>query len=267
MGSLLLTSPARLLIAAALALIILACAGPPAPTAAPTPTPVPPTPTPPPDPALLIEETAANLRALKSTEFVVRHETGAIFIPGFNAKMTEASGAWESEQGADLSIDAYLVPDAQTDPESGIYIQMLAVITGEAYYATDPLSGAWMKQPPAMSPIPVDRLNVLVADVVAGITDPVLAGQESLDGQSAYRISGAAPATLLDWLPLNPDASQVLQIDVWTDTERKLLLKLRLAGPVGSFDQPDTVREILLTNIDGDVNIQPPTDFTDLTGG
>ena len=245
----------------------MACTGPPAPTAAPTPTPVPPTPTPPPDPALLIEETAANLRAFKSAEFVVRHETGAIFIPGFSAKMTEASGAWESEQGADLAIDAYLVPDAQTDPESGIYIQMLAVITGDAYYATDPLSGAWMKQPPAMSPIPVDRLNLLVADLVAGVADPVLAGQESLDGQSAYRISGEAPATLLDWLPLNPDASQTLQMEVWTDTERKQLRKLRLAGPVGPFDQPDTVREILLTNIDGDINIQPPTDFTDLTGG
>ena len=254
-------------IALLLTALAMACAGPPAPTAAPAPTPVPPTPTPPPDPALLIEETAANLRAFKSAEFVVRHEAGAIFIPGFSAKMTEASGAWESERGADLAIDAYLVPDAQTDPESGIYIQMLAVITGDAYYATDPLSGAWMKQPPAMSPIPVDRLNLLVADLVAGISDPVLAGRESLDGQSAYRISGEAPATLLDWLPLNPDASQTLQMEVWTDTERKLLRKLRLAGPVGPYDQPDTVREILLTNIDGDINIQPPTDFTDLTGG
>ena len=159
------------------------------------------------------------------------------------------------------------MPDAQADPESGIYIQMLAVITEDAYYATDPLSGVWMKQPPAMSPIPVDRLNILVADVVAGISDPVLAGRASLDGQSAYRISGEAPAMLLDWLPLNPDADQMMQMEVWTDTERKLLRKLRLAGPVGPFDQPDTVREILLTNIDGDINIQTPTDFTDLTGG
>lgn len=267
MGSLLMTSPARLLIAAALALIIAACAGPPAPTAGPTPTPVPPTPTPLPDPALLIEETAANLRALKSAEFVVRHETGAIFIPGLNAKMTEAGGAWESEQGADLAIDAYLVPDVQTDAESGIYIQMLAVIASDAYYATDPLSGTWLKQPPAMSPIPVDRLNVLVGDLVAGVSDPVLAGQESLDGQPAYIISGEAPAMLLDWLPLNPTADQTVQMEVWTDTEHKLLRKLRIAGPVGAFDQPDTVREILLTNIDGTVTIQPPDEFVDLTGG
>ena len=260
-------SPARLLIAAALALIIVACAGPPTLTSSPTPTPDPPTPTPPPDPTLLIEETAANLRILKSTEFEVRHETGAIFIPGFSAKMAEASGSWDSVQGAELAVDAYLVPDAQTEAESGVYLQMLSVITPDAYYATDPLSGAWMKQPPAMSPIPVDRLNLLVADLVAGATDLVLAGQESLDGQSAYRISGEAPATLLEWLPLFPEEGQVVQIEVWTDVEQKMLRKLRLAGPVGAFDQPDTVREILLTNIDGTVTIQPPAEFVDLTGG
>ena len=260
-------SPARLLIAAALALIIVACTGPPTLTSSPTPTPVPPTPTPPPDPALLIEETAANLRALKSTEFEVRHETGAIFIPGFSAKMTEASGSWDSVQGAELAVDAYLVPDAQTEAESGVYLQMLSVITPDAYYATDPLSGAWMKQPPAMSPIPVDRLNLLVADLVVRVSDPVLAGQESLDGQSTYRISGEAPATLLEWLPLFPEEGQVVQIEVWTDVEQKMLRKLRLAGPVGAFDQPDTVREILLTNIDGTVTIQPPAEFVDLTGG
>ena len=248
-------------------LAMMACAGPPAPAATPTPTPVPPTPTPPPDPARLLEETAANLRDLQSTEFVVRHETGAIFIPGFSAKMTEATGTWDSMQGAELAIDAYMVPDAQTEAESGIYIQMLAVITPDAYYATDPLSSAWMKQPTTMSPIPVDRLNLLVADIVEGISDPNLDGPETIDDLPAYVISGEAPAMLLNWLPLFPDEGQTVQMEVWTDTERKLLRKLRVTGPVGSFDQPDTVREILLTNIDGTVTIQPPAEFVDLTGG
>jgi len=246
-----------------LAVLVMACASPSVPTA----TPVPPTPTPPPDPARLLEETAANLRDLQSTEFVVRHETGAIFIPGFSAKMTEASGSWDSVQGAELAVDAYMVPDAQTEAESGIYIQMLAVITPDAYYATDPISGAWMKQRQAMAPIPVDRLNLLVADVVEGISDPTLGGQETIDNLPTYVISGGAPATLLDWLPLFPGEGQTVRIEVWSDTERKILRKLRIAGPIGSFDQPDTVREILLTNINGDVDIQPPNDFVDLTGG
>ena len=255
---------ARLLIAAALALTIAACAGPAVPTATPVP---PPTPTPPPDPAMLLAETAANLRGMRSAEFVLRHETGAIFIPGFSAKMTEASGSWHSEQGAELTVDAYLVPNAQTEAESGTYVQMLAVMTGEAYYATDPLSGAWLKQSPGWAPIPAARLNLLVADLVAEISDPVLSGEENADGQPAYRIAGGAPATALEWLPLTPEAGQTVQVEVWTDRQEKLLRKLSIAGPVGSFDQPDTVREILLTNINGAVTIQPPDEFVDLTGG
>ena len=215
----------------------------------------------------MLEETAESLRNLQSTEFVVRHETGSIFVPGFSAKMTDATGVWDNARGAELAIDAYMVPDAQTEPESGIYIQMLAVITPDAYYSTDPISGAWMKQPPGFAPIPVDRLNLLVADLVAGIAAPALVGQEDVDGSPAYRISGDAPAQGLDWLPLNPSDDQTVQIEVWTDTERKLLRKLRITGAVGSFDQPDTVREILLTNINGDADIQPPDEFVDLTGG
>ena len=124
-----------------------------------------------------------------------------------------------------------------------------------------------MKQPPGFAPIPVDRLNLLVADLIAGISDPRLVGQEDVDGEPAYLISGDAPALALDWLPLDPSDGQTVQIEVWTDTERKMLQKLRITGPVGSFDRPDTVREILLTNINGEAQIQPPDEFVDLTGG
>ena len=54
---------------------------------------------------------------------------------------------------------------------------------------------------------------------------------------------------MMDWLPLSAEAGQRVRIEVWTGTEEKLLRKLRVSGPVGSFDQADTVREILLTNI------------------
>ena len=104
-----------LVAALVLGLLVAACAGPP------TPTPVPPTPTPLPDPVSILKDTATNLRDLQSTEFLVRHEAGAIFIPVFSAKLTEARGVWDAEKGAELEVDAYLVADAQTEPESGIY--------------------------------------------------------------------------------------------------------------------------------------------------
>ena len=247
----------------AVGVLALACAGSSAPAA----TAVPPTPTPPPDPALLLDETAANLRDLRSTEFALRHEAGAIFLPAFSAKLTEAHGVWDAQQGAELEVDAYLVPDAQTEAESGIYLGMQSVITPDAYYGTDPFSGAWLKQPQSFVPIPVAELNHLIADLVDMVDAPVLEGSEEVDGVAAHKISGEAPASVMDWLPLSAEAGQTVRIEVWTDTEEKLLRKLRVAGAVGTFDQADTVREILLTNINGEVNIQPPDEFTDVTGG
>ena len=216
---------------------------------------------------MLLDETAANLRDLQSTEFALRHEAGAIFLPAFSAKLTEARGVWDAQQGAELDVDAYLVPDAQTEAESGIYLGMQSVITPDAYYGTDPFSGAWLKQPQSFVPIPVTELNHLIADLVDMVDAPVLEGGEEVDGVSVHKISGQAPASVMDWLPLSAEAGQTVRIEVWTDTEEKLLRKLRVAGTVGTFDQPETVREILLTNINGEVYIQPPDQFTDVTGG
>ncbi len=250
-------------IALVLGMLVVACAGPDAPAA----TPIPPTPTPVPDPAAILKETSDNLRDLRSAEFVLRHETGAVFLPAFSAKLTEARGAWDAQQGAELHVDAYLVADAQTEPESGIYLGMQSVITPDAYYGTDPFSGAWLKQPQSFVPIPVTELNRLMADLVDMIDGPVLDGAEEVDGLRTYRISGDAPASVLNWLPLSAEPGQTVRIEVWTDTERRMLRKLRVIGPVGMFDQADTVREIHLSNINGPVSIDPPTEFTDLTGG
>ena len=253
-----------LFLACALVLAVLAvgCTGSATPAATPVPTA-----TPIPDPVALLGETSANLRNLRSAEFAVQHEAGAIFLPVFSAKLTEARGVWDAEQGAELTVDAYLVPDAQTEAESGIYFGLQSVITADAYYGTDPFSGAWLKQPQSSVPIPVAELNQLIADLVDMIDDPTLDGMEEVDGIPAHKISGDAPASVMDWLPLTAEEGQTVRIVVWTDTEERQLRKLRVAGPVGMFDQADTVREIVLTSINEPVSIEPPDEFTDLTGG
>lgn len=247
----------------ALVVLVVACGGEAAPTA----TPIPPTPTPLPDPAALLRETAANLRELRSAEFEVRHETGAIFVPGFSAKMTEARGAWDVQAGADVDVDAYLVPDAQTDATSGIYFLLQMVITPDGYYGTDPFSGAWLKQPMSMVPIPVGELNHLIAALVESVGDPKFEGQEEVDGESTFMVAGDAPASGLDWLQLAAEEGQTVRIVVWTGTDDRIMRKMQIIGAIGSFDQEDTVREILLTNINGDVAIEPPAEYLNLAGG
>ena len=82
-----------------------------------------------------------------------------------------------------------------------------------------------------------------------------------------YKISGSAPASVMNWLPITAEDGQTLQVEVWTDVEQKMLRRLSAVGPVGQFDQPDTVRSITLTGINEPVTIEPPDSFIDLTGG
>lgn len=226
-----------------------------------------PTPTPVPDPTALLTETAANLRTIRSTKFELVHKVGSIYLPAFSARITGISGTWDADAGADLSIDAYLVHGPEAPHESGSYVQVHAIVTPEGYFVTEPISGLWLKQPTQTAPIAVDRLQHVIADLVAGVENPELAGEGPLDGVATYRIGGNVPASAMDWLSVTASADQTLRIYIWTDTEQKLLRRLDAVGAVGQFDAPDTHRTILLNDIGQSVTIVPPEQFIDLTGG
>ena len=226
-----------------------------------------PTPTPIPDPAALLTETAANLRTIQSTRFQLVHEVGSIYLPAFSARITEISGTWDANAGADLSIDAYLVSGPDANYETGSYVQVRAIVTPGGYFVTEPLSGLWLKQPIQAVPVSVERLPHMIADLVAGMENPELAGEETLGGVTTYRISGNVPASAMDWLPVTASADQTLRVHLWTDTGQNLLKRLDAVGTVGQFDAPGTHRTILLTGIGEPVAIFPPEEFIDLTGG
>ena len=226
-----------------------------------------PAPAPIPDAATLLAETEANLRSTRSANFHLTHEVGSIFIRAFSAKLTEVSGSWDAELGAQFDADAYLVTSPDAEPESGVFIQTETVITPDAYYTSDPLSGAWIKQSRNLAPIPVGNLNEIMADLVGAVENPTFAGEASQDGANTYRIQGDAPASAMNWLPITAEEGQRLRVDIWTETERKLLRRARFVGAVGQFDSPDTTRDITISGINEEVVIAPPDNFIDLTGG
>ena len=240
-------------------------AGEPA-VAAPQPAAEQPTPTPtPPDPAALLAETAANARTLQSMRFAVTHETGSIFVSTVNAKATEARGAWHAVQGADITIDAYLVAGADAAPETGTYVELNMLVTPDSYFITDPLSGAWTKRPLDSLAVPIDQIADIMGDMLEVVENPELAGQETVDGVAAYRITGRAPSTVMEWLLITGVAGEYVDVEIWSDTEQKQLRKARLTGPISEYDDPNTVRQITLTDINESVSVEPPTDFLDLS--
>ena len=223
--------------------------------------------TPAPDPASLLAETATNLRAIRSAEFEVTHEVGSMYVPNFGAKITEIAGTWDATSGTELSIDAYLVARPEVDPQSGSYVQLRAVVTPQGYFSIEPISGLWLKQPTSSAPLSVNRLQHIVSDLVGEIENPVLVGEEAIDGVPTYRIRGSVSASSMDWLPITASEGQSLQIEVWTDTGQKLLRRINAVGAVGVFDSPETSRTIFLTNIGEPVTITRPEQFIDLSGG
>lgn len=258
------------------ALLVAACGGSepaPAPTepAAAAPQPAAeqptPTPTPPPDPAALLAETGQNLRQARSFNFLVEHESGSIYVSSVQAKATIAKGGWNAEQGAQMTVDAYLVsgPDAPTS--DGTYVELNMIVTSDSYFLTDPLSGFWTKRPFSSISIPITELNNIVAAAADSIENPVLAGEEEIDGNNAYKITGDAPATVMDWLLLFPVEGQRVDVEIWTDTEEKILRQARIIGPIGEYDDADTVRKVSVSEYNEPVDIETPgpDDYLDLS--
>ena len=271
----------RLAMAVVLALALpgLACGGGAvAPTAAPAAaapapaasdaTPLPsPTPTPPPDPAAILAETGANLRQAQSFSFDVNHEAGSIYVSSVQAKAVTAVGGWDSAQGAQMTIDAYLVSGPDADTGDGTYVELRMAVTPDSYFLTDPLSGYWTKRPLANISIPIAELNSIIADAVDAIANPTLAGEEEIDGQRAYKITGDAPATVMAWLLLFPEEGQRVDVELWTDAEAKILRQVRISGAIGQYDDADTVRQVLITDYNAPVDIETPgpDDYLDLS--
>lgn len=260
----------------ALGALALACGGgsdaaPPAEPAAAAPQPAAgqptPTPTPPPDPADLLAETAGNLRRAGSFNFVVEHESGSIYVSSVQAKATDAKGGWNAEQGAQMTIDAYLVSGSDAPTSDGTYVELNMAVTSDSYFLTDPLSGFWTKRPLSSISIPITELNNIIADAVEAVDNPTLAGQEDIDGDDAYKITGDAPATVMDWLLLFPIEGQRVDVEIWTDTEEKILLQARIIGPIGEFDDSDTVRKVSVSDYNAPVDIETPgpDDYLDLS--
>ena len=226
-----------------------------------------PTPTPPPDPAALLVETAENLRQARSFNFVVEHESGSIYVSSVQAKATVAKGGWNADQGAQMTVDAYLVSGPDTPPADGTYVELNMIVTSDSYFLTDPLSGHWTKRPFSSISIPITELNNIIAAAADSIENPVLAGEEEIDGKSAYKITGDAPATVMDWLLLFPVEGQRVDVEIWADTKEKILRQARIIGPIGEYDDADTVRKVSVSEYNEPVDIETPgpDDYLDLS--
>ena len=108
----------------------------------------------------------------------------------------------ESQQGQvelpyEIVVD-YQAPDSLradltvTVPLYGsIETQMVRI--GDTAYATNPDTGEWEFVP--FQGFPIEKLDLLAEDTIAGIRDPSVEEVESIGGFDVYRIAGTMPAS------------------------------------------------------------------------
>ena len=224
-----------------------------------------------PTPALTAPEilagSAALTEAAQSMRFTLGHPNGSIFVDGISAKITDAEGIWNAEEGAELTVGGFLVSGPAASIDDGIFVQLKLVVTRDAYYLVDPTSRAWTKQPYGAVPLEVERLASVMAELMRGIEDPELLDDVVIDGDPAYQIRGGAPASAMEWTLLEasnrPDVTVLLSIDKADLLPRKALI----IGPIGPYDADDTARELIISDINSPLPITLPQNFVDVSGG
>lgn len=222
---------------------------------------------PPPHPHDILSESAAAIRTVRSMKFELSHQRGSMYFvddTGSHIKATDVAGEWDDVAGLALDIDAYLVRDRHVDPTSGTYFPLQMVLLRDGLYITDPLSGQWVVQPPELAIIPVWALNDVISELVSLIESPKLEQSERIDGRETYKISGSISGSAADWLTQDSSERPRVDIIIWIDSKDHIPRKVHLIGPIGWYDEPGAMRQLLLSDFNQEVRITPPEVFIDL---
>lgn len=118
----------------------------------------------------------------------------------------------------------------------------------------------------------VDLVNPdrLLLSAVGALENPTIAGQDEIDGVMTTRVNGSAAFNELTGTELSGTpmagmslSSEPLQVAIWVD-EGHVVRQLDVYGPLLSTEAPNTVRRLKLSAINEPIDIQPPTNISEL---
>ena len=226
-----------ILAASFLPLVLAACGTPPDPT-----------PEPPPDPRALLGQASERLVALRTVAFDLQHQEGSTqLFPG--VEMTRAFGEAEIGKGFRFTVEARL---------GSSYFETHAVVLDERTYMTNFLTGNWEEVAPGSLPFNFTDVGRFLAIVLEDVRDPVLVGEEPIDGRDAYRIRGNSWSQDLRVLVPNAGEGHDVALELWVDQSTGALAYATLTGPLVDTDVPEVVRTLSLTALDQPVEIAIP---------
>ncbi len=211
------------------------------------------------DAAALLERAAATMVALDSFHFALTTPRGqTLFMENLELAGIEGDVQRPDRFRATVTAKAAIIE-----------LDVKVVGIGTRLWVTDPMAQEEQyvefdaaETAGAEGGSPVDLLNPdrVLLEAVALIEEPVVAGEDEVDGADTTRIDGTFDLGRLRALGTPVPglaAAGPLPVSLWIDDEGRVR-RLELEGPLTAVEGPDVVRRLDLSAFDEPVDIQPP---------
>lgn len=198
-----------------------------------------------------LREAVVKLLELESAAFTLEHISGSTaLIPGF-LDMSKVYGVVDIPDRFELTVEAETI-----QPRS--FVEVRVVTIEDQAYMTDILSGKWQQVEPAVLPFTFANFAQTLADIIEAVDAPTLVGAERLGDSETNHIRGRIMSE--DLGNLVPRAANGLEVilDLWLEQSTNLLQQVLISGRVIATDEPGTVRQLTLGDINIPVEISAP---------
>ncbi|GLZ43540.1 LppX_LprAFG lipoprotein [Actinokineospora sp. NBRC 105648] len=201
-----------------------------------------------PDGAALLRDSSATTKNIKSAHFTLKVNGSVAAIPVQNAEgdLTREGGASGAAKG---TVKLTLM---------GQLIEGEFVLVDDSLYIKGP-TGGFQKFPSALTSNIYDPSAILnpdkgIANVLAKIQNPRTEAKESVDGVSAYKVSGKVTKDVVSGIV--PGVSSDVDVSIWVREDNKQPAKASVALP-GGAGKSATV-DLTLSDVDKPVSITAP---------
>ena len=188
--------------------------------------------------------------ALHSVAFDLHHVVGSTSIlPG--VLMDRAYGKAIVPGQFDVTIEGELL-----FPRSYVEIGMISV-DGKSYM-TNLINGEWEQVSSDALPINLSNIGVTLADIVVMVQEPVLLGNDRVDGVDVYHISGSITSEVLKQLVPTAGTGFPVALEMWTERSTGMLRQALITGQVVLTDVEETQRQLTLDSVNESITVEPP---------
>ena len=197
-------------------------------------------------PQEVLNRAAERMDAVESFAFLMEHENGFTPIAGGLA-MERAEGriAERNRMQADVRARA-----------GALAVDLGIVAIADSSWMTNPFTGAWGPGTFDVSAL-FDPATGLTA-LLRGLTNPAIAGTESVTGVRAQKLEATVDSGELSALIPGVAAGSPLAVRVWIGAEDPVLLRAAIAGALAEGESPDLLRRITLSGFGESFTIESP---------